>query len=113
MPIRWGAGPTARERGPVVCSRIGKNLLVRNSIGAHGGSYSVYRALSIAMGQLSPDWRPDLRHTHVSTCPQRHSDYSRLSSYLRNPAGSAMVQAEAMQETTATGRLYRSIPGAL
>lgn len=67
VPIHWGAGPTARERGPVVCSRIAKNLLVRNSIGAHGGSYSVYRALSIAMGQLSPDWRPDLRHTQVST----------------------------------------------
>lgn len=48
----------------MVCSRIAKNLLIRNSIGAHGGSYSVYRALSIAMGQLRPDWRPDLSNTH-------------------------------------------------
>lgn len=48
----------------MVCSRIAKNLLIRNSIGAHGGSYSIYRALSIAMGQLKPDWRPDLTNTH-------------------------------------------------
>jgi len=58
---------TGRDRGPVVCSRIAKNLLIRNSIGAHAGSYSIYRALSIAMGQLKPDWRPDLVNTHVST----------------------------------------------
>ncbi|WWD20910.1 hypothetical protein CI109_105388 [Kwoniella shandongensis] len=64
VPINWGAGPTGRDRGPVVCSRIKSNLLIRNSIGAHAGSYSIYRALSIAMGQLRPDWRPDLTNTH-------------------------------------------------
>ncbi|ODN79165.1 cyclohydrolase [Cryptococcus wingfieldii CBS 7118] len=63
-PLKWGAGPTARERGPVVCSRIKSNLLIRNAIGAHAGSYSIYRALSIGMGQLRPDWRPDLTNTH-------------------------------------------------
>lgn len=57
---------SARDRGPVVCSRIKSNLPIRNSIGAHAGSYSIYRALSIAMGQLRPDWRPDLTNTHVS-----------------------------------------------
>ncbi|OCF35995.1 cyclohydrolase [Kwoniella heveanensis BCC8398] len=64
VPLNWGAGPTGRERGPVVCSRIKSNLLIRNSIGAHSGSYSIYRALSIAMGELRPDWRPDLTNTH-------------------------------------------------
>ncbi|WVN86060.1 uncharacterized protein L203_101218 [Cryptococcus depauperatus CBS 7841] len=64
IPIHWGAGPTGRERGPVLCSRIKNNLLIRNAIGAHSGSYSIYRALSIAMGQLRPDWRPDLTNTH-------------------------------------------------
>ncbi|BEI87636.1 uncharacterized protein CcaverHIS019_0103540 [Cutaneotrichosporon cavernicola] len=64
VPINWGAGPSPLDRGPVVCSRIAKNLLMRNSIGAHAGSYSIYRALSIAMGQLSPSWRPDLCNTH-------------------------------------------------
>lgn len=47
-----------------MCSRIKSNLPIRNSIGAHAGSYSIYRALSIAMGQLKPDWRPDLTNTH-------------------------------------------------
>ena len=60
------AQATARDRGPVVCSRVKSNLPIRNSIGAHAGSYSIYRALSIAMGQLRPDWRPDLTNTHVS-----------------------------------------------
>ncbi|KAK4688304.1 hypothetical protein P7C73_g1789, partial [Tremellales sp. Uapishka_1] len=64
IPVQWGAGPTGRDRGPVVCSRIKSNLPIRNSIGAHSGSYSIYRALSIAMGQLRPDWRPDLTNTH-------------------------------------------------
>ncbi|KAK1923303.1 putative cyclohydrolase [Papiliotrema laurentii] len=64
IPVNWGAGPDARARGPVVCSRIKSNLPIRNSIGAHAGSYSIYRALSIAMGQLRPDWRPDLTNTH-------------------------------------------------
>jgi hypothetical protein len=48
-----------------------------NSIGAHAGSYSIYRALSIAMGQLRPDWRPDLTNTHVG-----------VASLYRNTAGS-------------------------
>ncbi|WWC92553.1 uncharacterized protein L201_007512 [Kwoniella dendrophila CBS 6074] len=64
IPLKWGGGPTGRERGPVVCSRIKSNLQIRNSIGAHAGSYSIYRALSIAMGQLRTDWRPDLTNTH-------------------------------------------------
>ncbi|ORY26814.1 GTP cyclohydrolase N terminal-domain-containing protein [Naematelia encephala] len=63
IPIKWGAS-SVLERGPVVCSRIKSNLPIRNSIGAHSGSYSIYRALSIAMGQLRPDWRPDLTNTH-------------------------------------------------
>ena len=50
-----------------MCSRVKSNLPIRNSIGAHAGSYSIYRALSIAMGQLRPDWRPDLTNTHVSS----------------------------------------------
>ncbi|RXK37020.1 cyclohydrolase [Tremella mesenterica] len=64
IPVHWGAGPTGRDRGPVVCSRIKSNLPIRNSIGAHSGSYSIFRSLSIAMGQLRPDWRPDLTNTH-------------------------------------------------
>jgi len=58
FPIQWGA-PTARERGPV----IGSVSPDRNAIGAHGGSYSVYRALAVSSGALAPGARPDLTDT--------------------------------------------------
>jgi GTP cyclohydrolase II len=58
FPITWGAA-TARERGPV----IGTPTPERNVIGAHGGSYSVYRALAVSSGALAPGARPDLTDT--------------------------------------------------
>jgi hypothetical protein len=36
---------------------------VRNAIGAHGGSYCIYHALSIAIGALPATHRPDLENT--------------------------------------------------
>ena len=33
-------------------------------MGAHGGSYSIYRALAVATGTLDPDYMPDLTNTH-------------------------------------------------
>jgi len=60
-PITWGA-PDARSRGPVIGSiTAGAN---RNVIGAHGGAYSVYRALAVSSGTLDPVARPDLKNTH-------------------------------------------------
>ncbi|KAK7462175.1 hypothetical protein VKT23_007778 [Stygiomarasmius scandens] len=46
-------------RGPVICSRLPSSIKLRNAIGAHSGSYSIYRALSIGMGTLDPNHRPD------------------------------------------------------
>lgn len=60
LPIKWGA-PTAMERGPVVASSTDHKA--RNAIGAHSGSYTVYRALSIASGKFPPQHRPDLHNT--------------------------------------------------
>jgi GTP cyclohydrolase II len=60
FPIRWGA-PTARERGPVLGSFAGG--ADRNVIGAHGGAYSIYRALAVSSGALDPAARPDLKDT--------------------------------------------------
>ncbi len=59
FPIRWGAA-TARERGPIIASPTSAD---RNCIGAHGGSYSVYRALAVSSGALNPSVRPDLTDT--------------------------------------------------
>lgn len=59
-PVHWGA-PSARERGPVIGTvSAGSD---RNAIGAHGGSYALYRALAISSGALSPIARPDLTDT--------------------------------------------------
>ena len=43
FPIHWGAA-SARERGPVV-GTVNAGI-DRNAIGAHGGSYALYRALA-------------------------------------------------------------------
>jgi len=58
-PVKWG-GATAAERGPIIASGL-KNR--RNAIGAHAGSYALYRALAIAAGRLSPIHVPDLTNT--------------------------------------------------
>lgn len=60
LPIHWGA-KTPLERGPVVASTT--NSKYRNAIGTHSGSYTVYRALSIASGKFPARHRPDLTNT--------------------------------------------------
>jgi GTP cyclohydrolase II len=64
VPVNWGA-KTPLERGPVVASLT--NAKVRNAIGAHSGSYTVYRALSIASGKFPPLHKPDLKNTESPT----------------------------------------------
>lgn len=61
LPIQWGAKDPL-VRGPVVASVT--NSKARNAIGAHSGSYTVYRALSIARGKFPPTHRPDLNNTY-------------------------------------------------
>jgi len=51
----------ARSRGPVIGSTTARTN--RNVIGAHGGAYSVYRALAVSSGTLNPLARPDLKDT--------------------------------------------------
>jgi len=58
--VVWGAS-TAAERGPVVSGFTGDAN--RNVIGAHSGSYAVYRALAVAAGSLDPLHKPDLTNT--------------------------------------------------
>ncbi|EDR00931.1 uncharacterized protein LACBIDRAFT_312928 [Laccaria bicolor S238N-H82] len=61
-PLHWGV-ENSIERGPVICSRLPSSIKQRNAIGAHSGSYSIYRALSIAMGTLNPTHKPDYSQT--------------------------------------------------
>ncbi len=59
-PISWNAA-AARERGPVIGTVTSPTE--RNTIGAHGGSYALYRALAVSSGALNPMARPDLTNT--------------------------------------------------
>ncbi|MBL8771249.1 MAG: GTP cyclohydrolase II [Phenylobacterium sp.] len=73
FPIRWDAA-TARERGPVVATaNAGSD---RNAIGAHGGAYSVYRALAVASGAMDPMVRPELVNTHPVVPVGPHPQWS-------------------------------------
>ena len=69
LPIKWGA-KDPKERGPVIATISEKEN--RNAIGTHSGSYTVYRALSIANGDFPKDHRPELENTHspVEVKPQ-------------------------------------------
>jgi GTP cyclohydrolase II len=58
--VHWGA-PGAAERGPII-GTLGDPAR-RNVIGAHAGSYALYRALAVAAGSLSALHRPDLTDT--------------------------------------------------
>jgi GTP cyclohydrolase II len=64
LSVNWGA-KTPVERGAIVGTISHKEN--RNAIGTHSGSYTVYRALSIASGQYTKDHIPDLKNTDVTT----------------------------------------------
>jgi GTP cyclohydrolase II len=64
IPINWGA-KDPKDRGPVIATISEKEN--RNAIGTHSGSYTVYRALSIANGDFPADHKPDLTNTHATT----------------------------------------------
>ncbi|MBS0350305.1 MAG: GTP cyclohydrolase II [Proteobacteria bacterium] len=63
LPVHWGASDP-HYRAPIIATFTDKTA--RNAIGAHSGSYSVYRALSIASGHYSQAHRADLSHTQFS-----------------------------------------------
>ena len=73
FPLHWDAA-TAGERGPVVATaNAGTD---RNAIGAHGGAYSVYRALAVASGAMDPMVRPELVNTHPVVPVGPHPQWS-------------------------------------
>jgi len=88
LPLRWGASDP-RLRGPVLCSRQPFSLPYRNAIGALGGSYSTYRAVSIGLGLLAPDFRPDYTDTEPPFKVGPHPSWANVASF--DPWG-AMAQ---------------------
>jgi GTP cyclohydrolase II len=72
-PVEWGASD-ARRRGPVIGTLT--DAAKRNVIGAHSGSYALYRALAVAAGTLDPLHRPDLSDTAPSVPIGPHPQWS-------------------------------------
>jgi GTP cyclohydrolase II len=64
LPINWGE-KDPQKRGPVIATISNEHN--RNAIGTHSGSYTVYRALSIAKGDFPKDHKSDLENTHGTT----------------------------------------------
>ena len=88
-PIRWGAA-NAAERGPVV----GTLTAQRNAIGAHSGSYSLYRALAVAAGTLDPVHVPDLTNTAPATSIGPHRKWDDPSAIVSlDPYGHLVSEA--------------------
>ncbi|MCB9091531.1 MAG: GTP cyclohydrolase II [Halobacteriovoraceae bacterium] len=63
FPIHWGASDPM-QRGPIIATISDKSH--RNAIGTHSGSYTVYRALSIAAGHFPVDHKADLANTEAT-----------------------------------------------
>jgi GTP cyclohydrolase II len=61
LTLDWG-NKDPMKRGAVVASQT--NPRARNAIGSHSGSYTIYRALSVASGKYPPTHKPDLHNTH-------------------------------------------------
>ncbi len=62
--VHWGAAD-AKSRGPVIGTVT--DPARRNAIGAHAGSYALYRALAVASGSLDALHKPDLTDTAPAT----------------------------------------------
>ncbi|GJJ68687.1 hypothetical protein EMPS_01033 [Entomortierella parvispora] len=60
--MNWGESDP-KARGPIVVSRLANSISIRNAIGAYGGSYSIYRSLAVAMGDLPADHKPNFENT--------------------------------------------------
>jgi GTP cyclohydrolase II len=99
LPVHWGA-PDPHVRGPIVGSTANRSQ--RNVIGAHSGSYGVYRALAVAAGALTRSHRPDLTNTMptdpIGPYPQ-WSDPRKIVSM--DPLGA--IVAEAFKDEIAQG----------
>jgi len=64
FPIEWGAATAPGHATVIGTVNAGSD---RNAIGAHGGAYSVYRALAVSSGAMAANNRPDLTNTSPTT----------------------------------------------
>ncbi|EKU21887.1 gtp cyclohydrolase ii [Nannochloropsis gaditana CCMP526] len=60
IPMKWGE-EDPEVRGPIVATT--RHQSQRNAIGAHSGSYCIYKALAVAAGALDPYYKPRFENT--------------------------------------------------
>ena len=90
FPISWGAA-TPEARGPIIASTTTPGD--RNVIGAHGGSYSIYRALAISARAMNPSQRPDLHNTYpTADIPQQPQWFAPGKIVSLDPFGHRVAQ---------------------
>jgi hypothetical protein len=65
-PIHWGS-PDPAKRGPIIGTV--SRPQDRNVIGAHGGTYSLYRALAVSSGALNAQARACAKIRQLSVAP--------------------------------------------
>lgn len=102
-PISWGAA-SADTRGPVIATTTTRAH--RNVIGTHSGSYSVYRALAVAAGALSPEHRADLTNTAPTHAIGPHPAWSDPTAIVSIDPWGATI-ADSFPELLASGHDIR------
>ena len=90
VPISWGHNE-ALQRGPIIATLT--NMGQRNAIGTHSGSYSVYRALAVAKGELEADHRPDFTDTAPAEAIGPHRSWADADTIVSlDPFGAVACQ---------------------
>lgn len=91
VKIRWGH-PTPDIRGPIIGTN--RHDKYRNAVGAHGGSYCIYRGLAIAAGALDKTAIPDLSKTTPAEKIGPHPQWGDPSKIVTmDPFGHLTVEA--------------------
>ncbi|KAG0323055.1 Uracil-regulated protein 1 [Dissophora globulifera] len=76
--LNWGESDP-QARGPVIVSHLANQINLRNAVGAYGGSYSIYRSLAVAMGDLPADHKPNFENTHPPISIKQQPQWSDTS----------------------------------
>ncbi len=114
--IHWFA-KSPLERGPVIGTISDKQQ--RNCIGSHSGSYTIYRALSIASGKYPQSHRPDLANTQPTEMVEPQASWFEPGKIISmDPWGANIVDAFAdylsqgynIQPSIAITQAYLKLP---
>jgi GTP cyclohydrolase II len=116
IPVNWGEDDPM-VRGPIIATT--RHVMQRNAIGAHSGSYSIYRGLAVAQNKLDSTSLPNLSLTHpaVTIGPfPSWSDPTKIATF--DPFGHIITEAFApyfrrgydIRPTIAVTRAHIEIP---